>query len=367
MRSLVVPLLALGLAAAPEDPVRNAFESSVSALSKNDLFAAERGFQQVLSQRPNHAGALGNLGVVYSRMGRFADAVRVYRQALKIAPSDPQLNLNLGLAYLKQDDYKLAKPYVEKVLTAMPGHAQARELLATAQLFTGEVVRAVETLEALRPTGGPSVLYLLSTAYLKQERKEDARQVIAELFARLQPAQAHLLSGRAYYESTLFENAVAELEKARDLDSALPGLWRELGKTYVSLRRSEDARKALDEAVRRDAADIEARYFLGALLVQEGSVSEGVPYLETAREARPEFWGSYYYLGKAALARSAPVEAVRHLRKASDLRPDDSSVLYQLVRALRLAGLHEESSVVARRLGEVRHRTREREQALVER
>jgi len=361
-----VPLLALGLAAAPDDAVRQIFESAARALSASDFPAAERGFQQVLLERPNHLGALGNLGVVYSRLQRFADAVRVYRQALKIAPADLQLNLNLGLAYLKQDDYQSAKPHLLKVLAAKPGHAQARELLATAQLFTGEVGPATETLETLRRSGGSSVLYLLSVAYLKQQRREEARQVIAQLFAGLPPAQAHLLAGRAYYESTLFDEAAAELESARGLDPGLPGLWRELGKTYVSLRRSEDARKALEEALCRDGVDVEAQYFLGALLVQEGS-TEGVAHLEHVRESRPEFWGSYYYLGKQALANSAAGDAVRLLKKASHLRPDDASVLYLLTRALKAAGHHAESTEIARRLAEVRARTRQREQALVQR
>jgi cytochrome c-type biogenesis protein CcmH/NrfG len=366
MRFLAGPLLALALAGVPEDAIRETFESAVRALSRNDLAAAQRGFENVLEQRPNHVGALGNLGVVYSRLERFADAVRVYQQALHVAPADPQLNLNLGLAYLKQEAYTSAKPHLKKVLAADPNHLQARELLATAELFTGQVGRATETLEALRPAGGPSVQYLLSIAYLKLGRRDEAREVIAQLFTRLPAGQARLLAGRAYYESTLFDDAVAELETARDLDPALPGVWRELGKTYVSLRRSDDAREALREAIRRDTGDMEARYFLGALLVQEGS-AEGVPYLEQVRESRPELWGSYYYLGKAALARSAPAEAARLLRTASKLRPDDTSVLYLLARALTATGQDAEASVVMRRLADVRSRTREREQALVQR
>jgi tetratricopeptide (TPR) repeat protein len=300
-------------------------------------------------------------------MGRFADAVRIGRRALKIAPADPQLNLNLGLAYLKQDDFQSAKPHLEKTVAAQPENVQARELLATAELFTGEMGHAIERLEALRAAGGPSILYLLSIAYLKQQRREEARAAIAELFQKLSPAQAHFLAGRANYESTLFEMAAAELKKAKDLDPDIPGLWRELGKAYVSLRRAADARKALEEAIRRDETDAEARYFLGALLVQDGLAAEGVMHLEKARAARPEFWGTYYYLGKAALARSAPAEGSRLLRKASELRPDDPSVLYQLMRALKAAGQHEESSAIARRLADVRAKTQEREQALVER
>jgi tetratricopeptide (TPR) repeat protein len=368
MPFLVVPLLALGLAAAPGDSARDAFESGTRALATNDLAAAERSFRHVLKLQPGHVGALGNLGVVYSRMGRFADAVDIGRRALKFAPADPQLNLNVALAYLKQDNYESSKSHLKKVLAARPDHAQARELLATAQLFTGELSPATETLESLQSTGNPSVPYLLSIAYLKQKRKEDARAAVAQLFASVPPAQAHLLAGRAYYESTLFEEALTELLKARELAPDLPAVSRELGKTYVSLRRAEDAKTALEQALKADPADAEARYFRGALLVQEGSLEAGVEHLELARAARPEFWGSYYYLGRAALAAGRPADAARLLRRASDLRPDDTTVLYQLARALKAAGKNAESQRIGARLTEIRSRARQAEQeALVSR
>jgi tetratricopeptide (TPR) repeat protein len=368
MRYFAVPLLAFGLAAAPADPAREAFESAARALSAGNYTAAERGFRQVLKLKPNHTGALGNLGVVYSRSGRFADAAEVYRRALKLTPSDPQLNLNLGLAYLKQDDYASAKAPLRKVLGMQPSHVQARELMATAQLFSGETVEATAQLESLRANGGPSVLYLLSIAYLKQNRRADAEAAVSQLFSSLAPAQAHLLAGRAYYESTLFDEALAELVKARDQDPAIPGLSRELGKTYVSLRRGSEAKTSLDEALRQDESDAEARYFLGALLVQEGDVEAGVRHLEIARAARPEFWGSYYYLGRAALRSGKPADAVPFLRRASNLRPDDPAVLYQLARALKTAGHDAESREITARLTAVRQRTRQLEQeALVAR
>jgi tetratricopeptide (TPR) repeat protein len=362
MRFLVVPLLALMLAAAPEDASRKAFEVASRALTSNDLPAAERGFQQVLKLQPGHVGALGNLGVVYSRMGRYADAVSVYRRALKAAPSDPLLNLNIALAYMKQDDYVSAKPHLHRVLDAQTSHVQARELMATANLYTGNVAEATKTLEALRQGGSPSVLYLLSMAYLRQNRREDAMRAVSELFASVPRAQAHLLAGRAYYESTLFDDALAELTKAREADEKLPGVARELGKTYVSLRRADEAKNALMEAIASDEGDAEARYFLGALLVREGMVEQGVEHLEKARAARPAFWGSYYYLGRAALTSGKAAEATRLLREAAKLHPDDMSVLYQLSRALKASGRDEEARQVSQRLAEVRARTRTEEQ-----
>jgi tetratricopeptide (TPR) repeat protein len=341
------PLLAILLGAAQGEAPRSHFESASRALASGDLTAAEQGFQAVLKVQPKNIGALGNLGVVYSRMGKTADAIAVYRRALKLAPDDPLLNLNLGLAYLKQENYAAAKDLFQATLEAQPANAQARELLASTQLFTGEVDKAVPVLETSQKHSG--TLYFLSIAYLKQGRREEARKIIDQLFGMLAPAQANFLVGRAYYESTLFDDAVAALEKARDADPELPGIWRELGKTYVSLRRSEEARKALMEAVRRTPADDEASYFLGALLVNENLPSEALPYLEKSRTARPDFWGSYYYLGKAALAGGKAPKAVVLLERAAALDPKQSSVWYVLARALKAAGRSAEATEATKR------------------
>ena len=52
-----------------------------------DYAAAEEGFRRVLNSAPDNIGALGNLGVVYSRTNRLTDAevdevIDVVRKAL---------------------------------------------------------------------------------------------------------------------------------------------------------------------------------------------------------------------------------------------------------------------------------------------
>ena len=95
----MLAILCLLLAA---DPLAQVFEKASTALSKADYAAAEAGFQQVLKASPKHIGALGNLGVVYSRTLRFDKAIEVYRRALALSPSDKGLLLNLGLAYTEE-------------------------------------------------------------------------------------------------------------------------------------------------------------------------------------------------------------------------------------------------------------------------
>src|SRR6266567_3814189 len=140
--------LAAGLIGAA-DPLAQVFDKAVAALSAGDYTAAEAGFQQVLKAAPNHVGAMGNLGVVYSRTARFDQAIAVYRRALRLSPNDKGLLLNLGLAYVKQESYADARPVFQSLVKADPRNLQARELLATSELHTGQVTAAVRAFETL--------------------------------------------------------------------------------------------------------------------------------------------------------------------------------------------------------------------------
>ena len=345
MLLLLVALLAQAV------PVQTQFENAAKALASGDLPRAEAGFKAVLKAQPANIGALANLGTVYSRMDRPADAIETYNRALKLSPGEPRLLMNLGLAHLKLDEHEAAKPLFAAALRKSPGNAQIRELLATTQVYTGESREALQGLSDLPDS--PAVLYLRMLALLKLGMKEQAQSASSALFASLRPAEAHFLAGRAYYESTLIEDAIKALEQAAHAEPKLPGVQRELGKAYVSVRNSAEARSRLLLALEQNPYDQEAAYFLGAVLVQEDAVAEGIAYLRQAAEKRPQFWGVHYYLGRASLAQGDAAAAVKHLERAAALNATEAAVYYQLARALRAAGREPESRKAAARVREL--------------
>ena len=222
MRALLCLLGVSGLLCAA-DALLPVFQKAVAALSSGDYPAAEAGFQQVLKASPNHIGALGNLGVVYSRTSRPDKAIAVYRRALRIAPQDRGLMLNLGLTYVKQESFTDALPLFEKLVAADRSNLQARELLTTCQLNTGRVAAAIQGLESLRKEDpNPAfVLYMLGIAYLKNKEPEKARSALDELVATAPPAQSNFLRGKVYYESARFEEAAEALSRGTHRRSEL--------------------------------------------------------------------------------------------------------------------------------------------------
>lgn len=323
------------------------FEQASRALSQGDYAAARRGFEQVLRREPGNPGVLGNLGVVYSRLDQPARAIEFYRRALALLPGDAGLKLNLGLAHMKLDQYVAAKPLFAGLSTT-----QGRELHAICQLQTGELEAATASLESLAagPSASPAVLHFLALAYVRKQNLPRAEQIFQQLMARLPEAEAQFLEGRVWYEATIFDRALECYRRATVRNASLPGLSREMGKTLISLRNFEEAETALREALQQDEANLETRYFLGALLVQQGRPAEGVSLLEAVKTSRPDLWGTSYYLGKARLALGNSTAALPLLQEAARRAPNEAPVQYQLARTYQSLGRKQEAAAAFARV-----------------
>jgi tetratricopeptide (TPR) repeat protein len=356
MRALLCLLYVCGPLCAA-DALLPVFQKAVAALSSGDYQAAEAGFQQVLKAAPNHVGALGNLGVVYSRTSRPGKAIAAYQRALRMVPQDQALMLNLGLVYVKQESYTDALPLFEKLVAANRSNLQARELLATCRLNTGRVAAAIQDLEALRHDDPNTafVLYMVGVAYLKNQEPEKARAALNELVASSPPAQSNFMLGKVYYESARFEEAADCYRTVLAVDRNYAGAHRELGKVLVS-QRDPAAEKEFAAALQQDPNDSEALYFLGGFLTQADRLQQAVPPLLRARDLNPGFWGTYFYLGKIKFQTGRPQEAVPLLQKAAELNPGETAVYYQLGRALSACGREAEARRAMERVREIKSR-----------
>ena len=344
-----------------DDTAEVVFQKAAAALTAGDYGAAEKGFAAVLKSQPNHVGALGNLGVVYSRTQRSARAIEIYERALRLSPGDGALRLNLGLVHFKQENYRQAESQFARVIATQANHRQARELLATCQIHLGKAKLAISTLESLRKSDprSPGVLYLLSMAHLRNHQPGKAKPLLDEMMlTALSPAQAHFLLGKAYYDSALFVESREAFLKVLKLEPAFPNAQLELGKVWVSLREPEKAQAAFLTAMETNPQDSEAPYFLGSLLVNEGRVDEALVPLTRAERLKPDFWGTLYYLGKATLQMKKPAEAIVFLQRAAELNGEEDAIYYQLAQALRASGRLAEARTAMERVIQLKAKKR---------
>jgi tetratricopeptide (TPR) repeat protein len=237
-----------------------------------------------------------------------------------------------------------------------PQHLQARQLLAVCRAYLGQLEPAIRDLEALRAAAprDDNILFLLGFVYLKNHDSEKAKAIFEQMFEAAGPVRAEFLRGKANYEAALFLPAEESFVEVLRLDPRFPGVHLELGKVYISLRRTDDATRELELVLKENPGDADASYFLGGLLVQEGRYAEGIPYLERAKKVKPDFWASYFYLGKAKLRLEHPAEAVVLLQRAVKLCPDEATAYYLLGQALEACGRKSEARQVLSRVRDLR-------------
>ena len=134
-----------------EDPknVIASFELALAYGSKKDYAGCRMALEPVVGIAGQHQlMALTLLGNCLDASGERNQALDAYRRALALAPNDPSVNYELGLALLGAGKFAEAREALKIDTTARPGHTNGHYALAYA--FKGEGFRAAALMEALR-------------------------------------------------------------------------------------------------------------------------------------------------------------------------------------------------------------------------
>ncbi|MES1257559.1 MAG: tetratricopeptide repeat protein [Acidobacteriota bacterium] len=140
-------------------------------------------------------------------VGRFAEAVPIYKELVSAVPGNPGLLLNLGMAEHMAGNEKEAIPILEAVLKLQPRSMPALMSLGAARLALREPALAI----------GP-----LQKAVAAEPENPDARGMLADA-----------LNG-----AEQFDAAAGQYRKLTDLAPNDPRAWYGLGMTYQSVATS---------------------------------------------------------------------------------------------------------------------------------
>jgi len=109
-------------------------------------------FQQAATILPSdvHAYALLNAGNALRLLGRPAEAVREYEQALEMTPDDPSTHFNLALALLDLHRSDEAVTHLNEVIRLNTSYPNARFLLGALLAQRGQLAEAMEQLRTVQ-------------------------------------------------------------------------------------------------------------------------------------------------------------------------------------------------------------------------
>lgn len=159
--ALALPVLATSMYALLGAPRSLLVEpqSPAHRMNTSDMAQATERLAQKLKTSPDDLEAWFTLARSYQAMERWQQAVDAYRQALRLAPDDPQLMSDLADALASSQGGKLeGEPmmWVSRALSHDPLHVKSRALAAMAAYRSGHLDEAHEhweKLAALSPPG----------------------------------------------------------------------------------------------------------------------------------------------------------------------------------------------------------------------
>jgi tetratricopeptide (TPR) repeat protein len=139
------------------------------------------------------------------------------------------------------------------------------------------------------------------------------------------PALQHLHAGVEADKSGQLDSAVAEFQKAIELDPKLAIAFVDLGEVFIEKHEYASAVPQLKKALELNPASEPGHQLLGYALLAQGYAAEAIPHLEKAHDEDA--------LGIALLDAERLQEAVTVLQKAVAKNPDDPDLLYYYGRA----------------------------------
>lgn len=314
-------------------------------------------YKLFLEKYPDVPQARSDLGAALAGAGRYEEAIAEYQRALRLDPL-PEIQLNLSLAYYKIGKLSLAVDGLRKVHEEMPNDIRPAMLLADCYLRLGQNKEVVALLSPLEQTHGNDlgITYMLGTALVRDGQVAQGQVIINNILQNGDSAEARLLLGTTKLHVGDYPGALADLQKAVELNPTLPDVYSYYGLALMSTGDQAGAQKAFQQAIKNDPNSFESNLQMGVLLREDQDYGTALQYLRHALDVRPGDLGVRYQiaatelsLGQVARARS-DLEAI--VREAPNFTEAHVSLATACYREKRKADGDRERTIVAKLLAE---------------
>lgn len=290
-------------------------------------------------------------------------------------PARVRTCLDAGLAAHRAGDLAGALAAYRQVLTAVPDHGLALNLLGAGLLQLGAAAEGVEYLEraARRQRDHPEVLANLAQGYLALQRYGDAFATFRRA-SRLEPkaaqfqvgaAAALALQGKLADAETMLQRlaarfpkealvwfnlgnvlrdrqradaAIAAYRTALAIDPAFIDALNNLGSVLHSRLRFAEAEAAYARCVALAPDHLLARYNLASAIMDMGRFAEAEAVCREIVARAPKAAEGYTILGAAVGHQGRLLETLGFHEKAARLAPDDPKVVEVYAAALMETG-----------------------------
>lgn len=287
-------------------------------------------------------------------LGRHAEAIEAFRDALRVRPDYLPARLKLAESLLAQGEVEESRAIYEDLLQRDPQSAWAHYGLGKVQETRGDsrlALRHYRQACQLYPGFGPAH-YALGLLYRDAGETEQARLHLAaysrhrfswpplsdpllEEVEALNQGGLHSLKRAAELEAAgLLQESVLEHERALEKNPALLQAHVNLISLYGRMGEREKAEQHYRAAVKAHPDLAEAHYNYGVLLVEQNRLEEAASAFRRSLEINPYYAEAHHNLGYLEEQSGRLEAALHHYRLALQYRPNHRLAHFHLGRIL---------------------------------
>ena len=315
--------------------------AGLQALQHQNFQQAEQIFSQMIAADPKDYSAFFNLAFAETALKKDDQAVEHYKEALALKPGLYPAELNLGMVYLRDHRPADAIPLLRDATQEKPNEARPKRYLADSLLATGDFIRAADLYRqalAIDPKLAAAELGL-AQSLARQGNLDDALPHYRQA-AALDPS----------LKSFLLE-ASAAFEKANRLDDAItllkefpedPGAREELGRIYLTMNRPADA-VAQFQAGAAISPTPANQVALATAYLKNNQSDLAKPILEQALAADPSDYDLHMVVGRIYRDQHQYPAAAKQFTAAAQIKPDSVEAWNEAATAFVLADLYPEA------------------------
>ncbi len=327
-----------------DEQARSAIADAARQLKRGRHRRAREICETVISDHPEHPGALGMLAIVSAAVGDRVTAIEYMRRAIAVVPGDARLHYDLGNLLLAENELQEAVVAFEAAVACDQNYADAWSNLGIALQTSGDIQAASQAFErALTVDPEHSGARMNRALALFQEgRFEDADHAFERLLAQ-QPDNIAVLTARAgtLKELERLDESFEHYRRALALNPADASIWNNFGIALQAGNRIDEAHAAYQKALEIAPAHTLAIANLATLLEKTHRLDEAEQIVRQGLEATPADPYLNVVLGKCLRRSGREEESATQLAAVLPITEDPKwrqALHYELGRSCDRSG-----------------------------
>ncbi len=309
-------------------------------------------YQRAIAYAPDWAYTHAALGSAYASTHRYAEALDAYKIAVALDSDDEMIHHQIGNVYSKRGEHTAATRHQLRAIAIAPQFAAAHYQLG---LLYAHEKRWADAISAYRTAyqNDPALveaLYNLAQASLRAGDAASAREQMAlfqERKAALTPlhqlrgalqrtqgaterAQILVNIGRFYLKDGHYEKAVSEYQKAIGMDPQSVAAYNGIGVAYTMLEAYDEAVAAQQKALELQPDFAKAHAGLGLAYLRQHKTKLALTHYRQAVALEPHFLEAREKIAIILLNDARYAKATDAYLTIVRLKPDDAEAYYNL-------------------------------------